>query len=101
MDAAVFFVMYVTLSCTRFIESIMFESQEPAAKVKVLDFGLSKKFIPGTRSIIRDSVGTVYTMSPQVLNGAYNAKADCWYVFGQLWISWRIFVHPQSRLVLF
>jgi serine/threonine protein kinase len=83
MGTSVFFIMYVTLSRTRFIISIMFESQEPAAKIKVLDFGLSKKFIPGTRGVIRDSVGTVYTMSPQVLKGAYNAKADCWYVFGQ------------------
>jgi serine/threonine protein kinase len=48
------------------------------AKIKVLDFGLSKKFVPGTRGIMHEWGGTVYTMSPQVLNGTYNFKADIW-----------------------
>ena len=54
----------------------MFESKDPRAKVKVLDFGLSKKFIPGM--YLSEWVGTVYTMSPQVLSGVYTNKADCW-----------------------
>jgi serine/threonine protein kinase len=58
------------------MENIMFESKEPTAEIKVLDFGLSKKFIPGM--YMTDWVGTVYTMSPQVLQGVYTNKADCW-----------------------
>jgi len=54
----------------------MFESNDEGAKVKVLDFGLSKKFIPGM--YLSEWVGTVYTMSPQVLLGVYTNKADCW-----------------------
>ncbi|KAL7456726.1 hypothetical protein ACHAWC_008211, partial [Mediolabrus comicus] len=58
------------------MENIMFESNDEGAKVKVLDFGLSKKFIPGM--YLSEWVGTVYTMSPQVLLGVYTNKADCW-----------------------
>lgn len=47
-------------------------------RIKVLDFGLSKKFMPGSNGIMSEWVGTLYTMSPQVLNGVYDAKADCW-----------------------
>lgn len=47
------------------VENIMFESREPAARIKVLDFGLSKKFMPGASGVMTEWVGTVYTMSPQ------------------------------------
>lgn len=60
------------------VENVMYESKELTAKIKLLDFGLSKKFVPGTRGIMHDWAGTVYTMSPQVLNGTYNYKADIW-----------------------
>jgi len=56
----------------------MFESREPNARIKVLDFGLSKKFMPGSSGIMTEWVGTVYTMAPQVLHGIYDSKADCW-----------------------
>lgn len=60
------------------MENVMFESTDPMARIKVLDFGLSKKFMPGSSGYMTEWVGTVYTMSPQVLNGIYNSKADCW-----------------------
>ncbi|KAL7473881.1 hypothetical protein ACHAXS_014375 [Conticribra weissflogii] len=60
-------------------ENIMFESKDdPRAKIKVLDFGLSKKFMPGMSQIMTEGVGTVYTMAPQVFQGLYTSKADCW-----------------------
>ena len=58
------------------MENVMFESSDPMAKIKLLDFGLSKKFIPGM--YMSDWCGTVYTMSPQVIDGFYTNKADCW-----------------------
>ena len=72
--------MYCKFSLLRIIlfNSIMFESREPNARIKVLDFGLSKKFMPGSREIMTEWVGTVYTMAPQVLHGIYDSKADCW-----------------------
>ena len=50
-------------------ENIMFESKDPLAFIKVLDFGLSRKFVPGMSELMNEGVGTLYTMSPQVLHG--------------------------------
>ena len=61
-----------------FYPAILSTSSEPTARIRVLDFGLSKKFLPGAGETMTDWVGTLYTMSPQVLNGEYDAKADCW-----------------------
>lgn len=56
----------------------MFESKDEFSPIKVLDFGLSKKFLPGMTKLMTEGVGTLYTMAPQVLNGIYSSKADCW-----------------------
>jgi len=57
----------------------MFEDTSPDAAIKVIDFGLSKKFLgkPGTMT---ERCGTIYTMSPQVLQGVYSSQADLWSV---------------------
>uniref|UniRef100_A0A7S3P976 Calmodulin n=1 Tax=Amphora coffeiformis TaxID=265554 RepID=A0A7S3P976_9STRA len=60
-------------------ENIMFESVSHDAAIKVIDFGLSKKFL-GQPGIMTDRVGTIYTMSPQVLQGVYSSQADLWAV---------------------
>ena len=59
-------VVHRDLKC----ENIMFESKDDASTViKVLDFGLSKKFLPGMSKLMSEGVGTLYTMAPQVLRG--------------------------------
>jgi calcium-dependent protein kinase len=58
-------------------ENIMFENNSPSARVKIIDFGLSKKFL-GKPSYMTERVGTVYTMAPQVLQGVYSSQADLW-----------------------
>jgi serine/threonine protein kinase len=61
------------------MENIMFETTCPSAKIKVLDFGLSKKYSGRSEVLLHGGgSGTVYTMSPEALSGSYNAKADCW-----------------------
>lgn len=59
-------------------ENIMFENNSPQAEIKVLDFGLSKKFQPGEK--LTRGVGTIYTMAPQVLQHVYTSQADLWSV---------------------
>ena len=44
--------------------------------MKLIDFGLSKKYIK-TESM-SETVGTVYTMSPEVIKGQYDEKCDVW-----------------------
>jgi len=57
-------------------ENIMFANTGENAEIKIIDFGLSKKFLPNQK--LKEGVGTVYTMSPQVLKGDYTSKADVW-----------------------
>lgn len=56
-------------------ENIMFASPT-SPDVKVIDFGLSKKYASGEH--LRDAVGTVYTMAPELLAGDYGPKIDVW-----------------------
>ena len=46
------------------------------AAVKIIDFGLSKKYASDT--FLHDTVGTVYTMAPELLKGGYTNLVDCW-----------------------
>mmetsp|Transcript_234 Transcript_234/g.592 ORF Transcript_234/g.592 Transcript_234/m.592 type:complete len:509 (+) Transcript_234:115-1641(+) len=57
-------------------ENIMFENESENAEIKLLDFGLSKKY--KDNAPMREGVGTIYTMSPQVLQRVYTNKADIW-----------------------
>jgi serine/threonine protein kinase len=60
-------------------ENIMFESDSTDSEVKVIDFGLSKRYIKASRNyLMHCKVGTAYTMSPQVIQGEYSSKADTW-----------------------
>jgi serine/threonine protein kinase len=59
-------------------ENILFVNESPKADVKIIDFGLSK-FYGGGQAMV-DSVGTIYTMAPEVLRGNYTAQADLWSV---------------------
>jgi len=58
-------------------ENILFESIHPDAEIKIIDFGLSKKY-SAENPRLYDSVGTIYTIAPEVLEGAYTAQADVW-----------------------
>lgn len=57
-------------------DNIMFESTEPDAQIKIIDFGLSKKYSAKQKMKIKR--GTPYYVSPEVLNGAYDEKCDIW-----------------------
>lgn len=59
-------------------ENIMFTSDKPNADVKMIDFGLSKKYGRTGATLMHDAVGTVYSMSPEVLQGSYTKQADVW-----------------------
>lgn len=58
-------------------ENVVFETKDENSPVRVIDFGLSKKYT-NARRFMHDTCGTLYTMSPQVLRGAYTSHADNW-----------------------
>lgn len=57
----------------------MYESTHPFAAIKLIDFGMSKAYSP-TNHILTERVGTLYSMSPETLQGTYTRKADLWSV---------------------
>jgi len=61
-------------------ENIMFENKKPGAEIKVIDFGLSKKFVSSKLGLMKEGVGTLYSMAPQVLQQVYTSQADMWSV---------------------
>ena len=48
-------------------ENVLFVNQSPKAEIKLIDFGLSKVY--GDNTALTESVGTIYTMAPEVLRG--------------------------------
>jgi len=60
------------------MENVLFVSNDvDNLAVKVIDFGLSTKMLPDV-NIMTQRVGTVYTMSPEVIFRRYTNKADMW-----------------------
>jgi calcium-dependent protein kinase len=58
-------------------ENFMFENCEHDAEIKLIDFGMAKKFTH--HSSLETSVGTPTYSAPEVLSeGSYNAQCDVW-----------------------
>mmetsp|Transcript_37992 Transcript_37992/g.69756 ORF Transcript_37992/g.69756 Transcript_37992/m.69756 type:complete len:257 (+) Transcript_37992:341-1111(+) len=58
-------------------ENVLFESNEEGSSVKLVDFGLSKTH-GLNESAMTDQVGTLYYVSPSVLEGKYDRSCDLW-----------------------
>jgi len=84
-------------------ENIMFENKGEDAEIKVIDFGLSKKFLDKKIGVMHEGVGTLYSMSPQVLQGVYTSQADMWSVgviTYMLLSSHRPFYHKRRKVMI-
>jgi len=58
------------------LENFLFESTAKDSQLKIIDFGLSKHFAFDEAQ--HDTVGTPYTVAPEVIRGKYDAKCDVW-----------------------
>lgn len=75
------------------LENIMFLDDDPNNfRIKLIDFGLSKFFEHGIKSM-KEKLGTCYYVSPEILSGNYNEKCDIW-AFGVLFYILLIGVPP-------
>ena len=60
------------------LENIMFDRN---GEIKMIDFSLATKYLSNEFSNMTDTVGTLYSMAPQVLEGkGYDYKCDIWSV---------------------
>ena len=81
----------------------MFEHKGKDAEIKVIDFGLSKKFSNNKIGVMHEGVGTLYSMSPQVLQGVYTSQADLWsagVMTYMLLSSHRPFYHRHRKVMI-
>lgn len=64
-------------------ENILFENPSPSAEVKVIDFGLSKKFTSGTPGIMTERVGTMYVEEETLVyvSSGPSILTDHWFTF--------------------
>lgn len=58
-------------------ENILLSSMSDNFQLKLIDFGLSK-VLKTMNGLMKDKVGTVYYMAPEVLQGKYTLKCDVW-----------------------
>jgi len=61
-------------------ENFLLQHKGRDAEIKVIDFGLSKKFSldPANKSEMKTKAGTPYYVAPQVLQGKYDESCDIW-----------------------
>ena len=57
-------------------ENILFDSMKPNADIKLIDFGLSRKYDKEQK--MHSILGTPYYVAPEVLKGEYDEKCDIW-----------------------
>ena len=57
-------------------DNIMFSSRDFKSEIKLLDFGLSKKFKPGEK--MKEKTGTPFYICPEIIIGEYDEKCDMW-----------------------
>lgn len=58
-------------------ENILFDSRDPKANLKVIDFGASEKMVD--QSFLTKKIGTPFYVAPEVLSETgYDEKVDIW-----------------------
>ena len=57
-------------------ENCLFSDESETAEIKLIDFGLSSKFVPGQK--FHTAVGTMSYVAPEVLKGSYDYRCDYW-----------------------
>ena len=57
-------------------ENLLFLNKDQNSPIKVIDFGMSKRF--DHKTYMNEKVGTAYYISPEVLQGKYDEKCDIW-----------------------
>ncbi len=65
-------------------ENILFEHENNEGEIKIIDFGLSKKY--NEQEKMQTVLGTPYYVAPEVLQGSYDERCDIWSVGAFIYI---------------
>ena len=65
-------------------ENILFEHENNEGEIKLIDFGLSRKY--NEQEKMQTVLGTPYYVAPEVLQGSYDEKCDIWSVGAFMYI---------------
>jgi len=65
-------------------ENILFEKETNEGEIKLIDFGLSRKY--NAEEKMQTVLGTPYYVAPEVLQGSYDHKCDIWSVGAFIYI---------------
>ena len=65
-------------------ENILFEHESNEGEIKLIDFGLSRKY--NDQEKMQTVLGTPYYVAPEVLQGSYDYKCDIWSVGAFMYI---------------
>lgn len=65
-------------------ENILFENETNEGEIKLIDFGLSRKY--NQEEKMQTVLGTPYYVAPEVLQGSYDEKCDIWSVGAFMYI---------------
>ena len=65
-------------------ENILFEHETNEGEIKLIDFGLSRKY--NEKEKMQTVLGTPYYVAPEVLQGSYDEKCDIWSVGAFMYI---------------
>lgn len=65
-------------------ENILFEHESNEGEIKLIDFGLSRKY--NAQEKMNTVLGTPYYVAPEVLQGSYDEKCDIWSVGAFIYI---------------
>jgi len=57
-------------------ENFMFKDKSKDSEIKVIDFGLSRKFEPNSNKTLDSIVGTPLYVAPEVLKQEYDYRCD-------------------------
>lgn len=57
-------------------ENLLFETQDPESRLKLIDFGTCKHFSKNSKLVER--IGSAYYIAPEVISSNYTEKCDVW-----------------------
>ncbi|CAG9313378.1 unnamed protein product [Blepharisma stoltei] len=57
-------------------ENLLLDSKDENANIKIIDFGISERLKSDAK--LRETIGTLYYMAPEVVKGEYDQKCDVW-----------------------